>query len=97
MYQLTLPTALSELYDMFHVSMLKKYLYDPSYVLSYESLDVDPKLTYEDKQVKILDRKDKVLRNTTVPLVKVLWCNRAMEKAMWETKEDMQKSCPELF
>ena len=52
--------------------MLKKYVHDPSHVLSYESLDVDPKLTYEERPIEILDRKDKVLRNKIVSLVKVL-------------------------
>ena len=61
--------------------MLKKYLPDPSHVLSYESLDVDPKLTYEEKPVKILDRKDKVLCNKIVPLVKVFWYNHVVEEA----------------
>ena len=56
-YGLALPLALSRLHDVFHVSVLKKYLHDPSYVLSYESLDVDPKLTYEEKLVKILDNE----------------------------------------
>ena len=65
-YRLALPPALSRLHDVFHVSMLKMYLHDPSHVLSYESLDVDPKLTYEDIPVKILDRKDKVLSNKVV-------------------------------
>ena len=77
--------------------MQKKYLHDPSYVLSYEFLDIGPKLTYEEIPVKILDRKDKVLRNKIVPLVKVLWCNQAIEEATWEIKEDMRKRYPELF
>ena len=51
-YRLALPLALSRLHDVFHVSMLKKYLHDPSHVLSYESLDVDPKLTYEEKPIQ---------------------------------------------
>ena len=45
-YRLALPPTLSTLHDVFHMSMLKKYLHDPSYILSYESLDVNPKLTY---------------------------------------------------
>ena len=61
--------------------MWKKYLHDPSHVLSYEYLDVDPKLTYEEKPLKILDRKDKVLCNKVVLLVKVLWCNQVVEEA----------------
>ena len=54
-YRLALLPALSRLHDVFHLSMLKKYFHDPSYVLSYESLDVDLKLTYKEKPVEILD------------------------------------------
>ena len=71
-YRLALLPTLSRLHNVFHVSMLKKYLYDQSHVLSYESLDADPKLTYQEKLVEIIDRKDKVLRNKILPLVKVL-------------------------
>ena len=96
-YRLAVPPALSRLHDVFHVSMLKKYLHDPSHILSYESLDVDPKLTYKEKPVEILDRKDKVLRNKTMSLVKVLLRNHVVEEATWETEEHMQRKYPELF
>ena len=79
------------------MSMLKKYLHDPSYILSYESLDVDPMLTYKEKPIKILDRKDKMLCNKIVPLVKVLWSNQAVEEATWETETDMWERYLELF
>ena len=88
---------MSKLHDVFHVLMPKKYLHAPSHVLSYESLDVDPKLTYEERPVKILDRKDKVLRNNIMSLVRVLWRNHVVEEATWETEEDMRKKYPELF
>ena len=50
-------------------------------MLSYEHLQFDQDLSYEEKSVKILDRKDKVLKNRTVPLVKVLWRNSKSEEA----------------
>ena len=96
-YRLALPPALSKLHDIFHVSMLKKYLHDPSHVLNYESLDVDPKLAYEERPMEILDRKDKVLCNKVVPLVKVLWRNQAVEEVAWETEEGMREKYLELF
>ena len=34
-YRLALTLALSRLHDVFHVSMLKKYVHNPSHVLSY--------------------------------------------------------------
>ena len=79
--------------------MLKKYLHD-SHVLSYESLNVDPTLTYEEKLIEILDRKDKVLRNKIVPLVKVLWHNHVVEEATWELKKKCKNrilSCFEFW
>ena len=96
-YQLAPLLALLNLHDVFYVSMLKKYLYDPSHVLSYKSLDVDPKLTYEEKPIKILNKKDKMLRIKTMPLVKVLRLNHAVEEVTRETEAEIQKSYPELF
>ena len=54
-YRLALLPVLSRLHDVYLVSMLKKHLHDPFHILSYESLDVDPKLTYEKRLVMILD------------------------------------------
>ena len=45
-YRLAYPPALSKLHDVINISMLKKYLHDPSHVLSYNFLDVDSKLMY---------------------------------------------------
>ena len=38
--------------------------------------------------MRILDRRDQVLRRKTVLLVKVLWQHRGVEEATWE-REDM--------
>ena len=70
-YRLALPPNLSSVHDVFHVSMLRKYVYDPTHVIEYEPLVVHENLTYEEKPVRILDRKDQVMRNRVIPLVKV--------------------------
>ena len=82
---------------MFHVAMLRKYVSDPTNVLSYEHLQLDQDLSYKEKPVQVLDRKDKVLRTKTVPLVKVLWRNSKSEEATWELESDMRSRYPELF
>ena len=68
-----------------------------SHVLSYENLELDEDLSYEEKPVQILDRKEKVLRTKTIALVKVLWRNSKSEEATWELESDMRDRFPELF
>ncbi|KAM2869733.1 hypothetical protein FF1_017608 [Malus domestica] len=58
---------------------------------------INPDLTYDEEPVTILDWKDKVLRNKTVSLVKVLWRNHSVEEATWETEDRMRKMYPRLF
>ncbi|KAM6562916.1 hypothetical protein CsatB_022914 [Cannabis sativa] len=96
-YRLAMPTALAAVHNVFHVSMLRKYVSDSSHVLSYEALELQPDLSYEEQPVQILDRREKVLRSKTVALVKVLWRNSKVEEATWELETDMQQKYPELF
>ena len=97
-YELALPPSLDKVHNVFHVSMLKKYVRDPNHILpDYRELNVQPDATYEEKPLRILARRDKVLRRKIIPLVKVLWSRREQEEASWEKEEDMRKEYPELF
>ena len=58
--------------------------------------DLRPSLSYEEKPVRVLDQKDKVLRTKTIRYVKMLW-NEQTGKATWELKDEMKKKYPELF
>ncbi|TYK13613.1 pol protein [Cucumis melo var. makuwa] len=80
-HRLILPPSLSVVHDMFHVSMLRKYVVDPSHVVDYESLEIDKNLSYEKELVEILAREVKMLRNKGIVLVKVLWRNHQVEEA----------------
>ncbi|XP_071901102.1 uncharacterized protein [Coffea arabica] len=59
-----------------------KYHLDPTHVLKPKEIDIDVSLTYEEKPVRILDRKVKELRTKQITLVKVLWRNHKVEKAI---------------
>ncbi|KAA0046943.1 pol protein [Cucumis melo var. makuwa] len=88
-YRLALPPSLSTVNDVFHVSMLRKYVPDPSHVVDYEPLEIDENLSYTEQPVEVLARQVKMLRNREIPLVKVLWRNHRMEEATWEREDDM--------
>ncbi|KAA0036539.1 pol protein [Cucumis melo var. makuwa] len=72
-YRLALLPSLSTVHDVFHVSMLRRYVADTTHVVDYEPLQVSENLNYEEQSVEILAREVKKLRSREIPLVKILW------------------------
>ena len=70
-YRLVLSPTLSDVHNVFHVSMLRKYILDLSHAVNYEPLQLQKDLTYEEYPVWIVDRKDQVLQHRTIPYVKI--------------------------
>ncbi|XP_028800687.1 uncharacterized protein LOC114755929 [Neltuma alba] len=93
-YRVALPLHLSNVHDVFHVSQLKKYHPDPSHILEAEEVKLDDNLTYQAESERILDVKDKQLRNKTIRLVKVFWKGMSLGDATWETEERMRCDYP---
>ncbi|EOY03294.1 Uncharacterized protein TCM_018138 [Theobroma cacao] len=96
-YRLELPPELDRIHNVFHVSMLKKYVPDPSHVLEAPPIELHDDLKFEVQPVSILDRKDRVLRNKSISMVKVLWKSARMEEMTWEVKHQMRNQYPHLF
>ena len=65
-YRLALPSSLSGVHEVFHVSMLRKYTPDPTHVVDWGELVVDANGTFEKGLVCILDSRDHVLRRKIV-------------------------------
>ena len=56
-YRLVLPPKLSWSHSVFHLSMLRKYISDPSHVLQAQAVELSEDLTYEEYPVAIVDRQ----------------------------------------
>ncbi|XP_019198272.1 PREDICTED: uncharacterized protein LOC109192134 [Ipomoea nil] len=56
-YRLALPMELERVHNVFHVSQLKKYVYDPSHVIPPEVVPLDGTMSYEERPIRILDSK----------------------------------------
>ncbi|KAL5564872.1 hypothetical protein UlMin_028036 [Ulmus minor] len=54
-FKLALPSELSAVHNVFHISMLRKYISDPSHVLESKPIEVREDLTYDEQPVQILD------------------------------------------
>ena len=56
-YILMLLPDLSWIHPVFHMSMLRKYISDPSHVLQPQAVELSGNLTYEEYLVAIVDRQ----------------------------------------
>jgi hypothetical protein len=65
-YKLELSPSLAGVYDIFHVSQLKKCLKAPVDVVLLKVTPFEADLTYPEHPIKILDQKDRVTRRKTV-------------------------------
>ncbi|GJS69085.1 putative reverse transcriptase domain-containing protein [Tanacetum coccineum] len=72
-YKLELPKELSNVYNTFHISNLKKCLSDKSLVIPMKELQLDDKLNFVEEPVEIMDREVKRLKQSHIPIVKVRW------------------------
>ena len=96
-YRLDLPEVFSRVHNVFHTSMLRKYIPDSSHVLETPEIELRDDLSYEEHSVQILGREEKELRSKTISLVKVLWTNHLVEEATWEREDQMRSQYPHLF
>ena len=96
-YKLALPSELGGVHPAFHVSMLRKYLPDPSHVIQPQDVQLSMDLAYEETPVMVLDRKVRKLRSKEIPLVKVMWRNHSQEESTWEVEAEMRQKYPFLF
>nr|GEZ25696.1 putative reverse transcriptase domain-containing protein [Tanacetum cinerariifolium] len=88
-YRLALPPQLSNVHNVFHVSLLRGYKYHPLHVISYPLDQIRTDLSYVEEPEAILDRQDRVMRKKTIPFVKILWRNHPEREATWETEESI--------
>ena len=96
-YRLELPSELSRIHDVFHVSMLKKYVSDPSHILEVPPVELKEDLSFEVQPVAIVDQEMKQLRSKVIPMVKVLWGSDLVKEMTWKTETFMRNHYPYLF
>jgi hypothetical protein len=86
-YQVELPSKLSGVHNVFHVSQLKRCLKPLTDVVIEDTIPLEPDLTYKAYPTKILDQQDRVMCNKTTWFYKVKWNDHSEDEATWEHEE----------
>jgi hypothetical protein len=60
-YRIALPPDLVRTHDVYHVSMLRKYIANLDVIVEYEPLKIYEGLTYVEEPVKVVDKNEQVL------------------------------------
>nr|GEX54478.1 putative reverse transcriptase domain-containing protein [Tanacetum cinerariifolium] len=86
---------LSRVHSTFHISNLKKCLSDKTQVIPLDEIQIDDKLHFIEEPINIIDREVKRLKQSRIPIVKVLWNSQRGPEFTCE-RED-QKKYPHLY
>jgi hypothetical protein len=88
-YRLALPPIVKA-HNVFHVSMLKKYVHDSNHIIDWSVIYVEPEGEFLPEKKCIIDRKEIPLKNKTISQVKVQWKKFGPDEATWEMEDAMK-------
>ena len=62
-YRLALNPELSQIHDVFHMSILRRYMSDPTHVFKDPDIEISDNLSYVEEPIEIIGQGIKQLRN----------------------------------
>jgi hypothetical protein len=96
-YQVQLPSRLSGVHNVFHVSQLKGCLKPPTDVVVEDTIPLEPDMTYKTYPIKILDRQNRVTRNKTTRFYNIQWNDHSEDKSTWDHEDFLRSNYPEFL
>ncbi|KAD2804978.1 hypothetical protein E3N88_38355 [Mikania micrantha] len=96
-YRLKLPEELSNIHDTFHVSNLRKCIINEELAIPHDEITIDDKLNFTEEPVQVMDRQEKQLKRSRIPIIKVRWNSKRGPEFTWEREDEMKKKYPHLF
>ena len=68
-YKVALSPSLSKIYNVFNISTLRKYIFNPSHTVELEPIQIFEDLTYEKVPIQIVNVMKNVLHHVVVKFV----------------------------
>ena len=95
-YELALPAHI-KFHNVFHASLLKKYVYDTKHVIDWSLLQVELEGEFSPEPLHILDKREVQLRKCTIFKLKVQWKHFKADEDTWENESTVRKAYPAFF
>ena len=94
-YELTLPTELDRIHNVFHV--IFSYIDKTNQVIQPDEIKLERDLTFMEKLTKIKARQVCQLRSKEIPMLKVIWKYQDFEAPTWENEATMKECYLEIM
>ena len=89
---------MSAIFNVFHVSQLKKCLCIPKERVPLGDIKLESDLTFEEKLVWVIDTHEQVTQSQVVMFYKVIWSNQGSEHdATWEREDYLREGYKEFY
>ena len=89
---------MSAIFNVFHVSQLKKCLRVPQERVPLGDIKLESDLTFEEKPVQVIDTREQVTWSRVVKFYKVMWSNQGSERdATWEREDYLREGYKEFY
>ena len=95
-YKLDLPEHL-KVHNVFHVNLLKQYIPRADHVLNDDQIVMPTQGILQLQPNKILETRERKLRNKMIRDHLVQWKDYPVEDATWEEEASLLREYPELF
>ena len=92
-----LPSHLSRVHDVFHVSQLGRCFADPIRGVDHETLDLQDNLSYREYPIRILDQAERTTRRHNIKFLNVQWSHHSEKEATWEREDRLRLEYPTFF
>jgi hypothetical protein len=96
-YPVELPSKLSGVHILFHVSQFNICLKPPTNVVMEHTIPLESDLTYKVYPVKILEQQNQTTRKKTTRVYKVQWNGHLEDQATWEREDFLQSNFLEFL
>ena len=90
-YKLQLPPKMWAIFNVSHVSQLKKCLRIPDEAIEPANIKLQSDLTYEEKPILVLEEMERVTWSRVIKFYKVVWNNHGEQDATWEREDYLRE------
>jgi len=88
---------MSTIFNVFHVSQLRKCLRVPDEAIEPTNIKLQSDLTYKEKPIRVLEEMERVTQSKVIKFYKVVWNNHSEQDATWEQDDYLHEVYPAFY